>query len=287
MLVVIQLSSVNQEVCGRLHAVDAVSVSVGPDGAEALPEPTLRSRRPLSDEIRDAITAELILSGAVPAGRHLPTEAELCKRYRVSRVTVRAALRSLQEAGYISIRHGRGSSVLPRPSAIRSGIDQLCSLETFAAEQGSKVETADLEIEEVSLDPRAADILAVPAGSRALVIGRVKLHDGVRVGWLVDYVIEGVLPFAAIIDEFDGSVLDVLLHHEEAQVEYSDCDIVPLTLDAELARRLAVRRGSAALFLNQLTRTRSGRIVNWSQAWLLPEHFRFFVRRRLQFDSRG
>jgi DNA-binding GntR family transcriptional regulator len=259
-----------------------------PDGTAALLEPTtLRPRRPLSDEIRDAIAAELILSGAVPAGRHLPTEAELCKRYRASRATVRAALRSLREAGYISTRHGLGSLVLPRPSAIRSGIDQLCSFETFAAEQGGKVETTDLEIEEVSLDPRTAGILAVPPESRALVIRRAKIYDGVRVGWIVDYVIDGVLPFATIINEFDGSVLDVLLNHEETEVEYSDCDIVPLTLDAGLARRLAARRGSAALFLNELTRTRSGRIVNWSQAWLLPEHFRFFVRRRRQFDSRG
>ncbi len=268
---------------------DSVSAEDMPDDVIVLPEPTtLRPRRQLSDEIRDAITAELILSGAVPAGRHLPTEAELCKRYRASRVTVRAALRSLQEAGYISIQHGRGSLVLPRASVIRSGIDQLCSFETFAAAQGRKVETADLEIEEVSLDSRKAGILGVAVGSRALVIRRVKLYDRVRVGRIVDYVVDGVLPFATIISEFSGSVLDVLLNHEETTVEYSDCTILPLTLNAELARQLSVRPGSAALFLDELTRTRSGRIVNWSQAWLLPDHFQFFVRRRRRpFDSPG
>ena len=146
------------------------------------------ARRPLVDEVRDAITAELILSKAVLPGQRLPTEAELCERYGVSRITVRSALRSLRESGYITVRQGFGSTVAPRLDIITSGIDQLCSFETFAAQQGHQVTSAELEIEEVSLSERQARHFDLPRGSRALVIRRTKLYGGVTVGWIVDYV---------------------------------------------------------------------------------------------------
>lgn len=256
----------------------------GADSAAVLPPPRRRNRRLLSDEIRDEIVQEFILNGAVAPGGRLPTEAELCARYQVSRITVRAALRSLQQSGFITVRQGRGSTVLPRAETIPSGLDQLCSFETFASVQGQEVDTVDLEIEEVVLSEKEAARLAVAAGTRAVVVRRVKRYDGQRVGWIVDYVPEEVLAPQQLIDEFDGSVLDVLLAHPELEVDYSDCDLDAMTLNAELASRLGTPVGSPVLYLDELTRTRQGRIVNWSQAWLLPRYFRFFIRRRRQFD---
>ncbi len=240
-------------------------------------------RRPLTDELRDAIIRELLLSGEVPEGDSLPTEAALCERYGASRVTVRAALRSLQETGYITTRHGRGSLVLPRPHVNHSGIDQLRSFDNLGASQGCVVETADLEFETVNLDAMTAATLGVKPGTEALVTRRVKVSTGVRIGWIVDYVTEGVLPFSVIRREFDGSVLDVLLAHPETQVEYSDSEIVPVALGKDIATRLGVRRGSPALHMNEFTCTSSGRILSWSRSWLLPEKVRYFLRRRKSF----
>jgi DNA-binding GntR family transcriptional regulator len=239
-----------------------------------------RRKRSLNDEVRDAILEELIISEAAPAGTRLPTEADLCRRYEVSRVTVRAALASLQEAGYINIRQGLGSTVLPRPETITSGISQLRSFETFAREHGLTVETADVEIETVALDDYEAAKLDVAPGTGALVIRRVKLYDGQRVGWILDYVPEGVIPFSTLTEEFAGSVLDVLLAHRDVDVDYADCELRPVALTAALARRLDVAPRTPALMFDELTRTSQGRTINWSQAWLLPDHFHFYVRRR-------
>ena len=234
----------------------------------------------LSDEVRDQILHGLLLTGQIPPGNLLPTEAELCRMYGASRVTVRAALRSLKEAGFIAIRQGRGSTVLPQPHTIYSGLDRLSSLETFAADQGAVVASDQLEIFERDLEDDEADRMECTPGTRALVIRRVKVYDDDKVGWIEDLVPEGVMPFDTLREEFAGSVLDVLLAHHELKVEYSNCELTATGLPADIAERLGVDAGVPALYLDELTRTQTGEIVNWSLAWLLPQHFNIGVRRR-------
>ena len=244
-----------------------------------------RGRESLSDEIRDSIFADYIASGLVEEGARLPAEAELCDRYNASRVTVRSALRSLREAGFIDVRQGIGATVVPRPDVITQGIDRLVSLDTFARDAARKVETADLEIDEAPAGAKVAQRIGIPVGTPTLSVSRTKLYDGKPVGWILDYVPEGVLPFDVIVAAFAGSVLEILQAHAQVGVAYSDCELVPVGVAGDLARRLQVRKGTPALLMDEVTRTRGDRAVNWSQAWLLPEHLRFRVRRRQAFAS--
>lgn len=62
----------------------------------------------LANELRNAI-----LDGQFDHGMEFPTESALCERYRVSRFTVREALRCLQEERLISRRQGSGTQVEP------------------------------------------------------------------------------------------------------------------------------------------------------------------------------
>ena len=62
------------------------------------------------EQIAKALSAR-ITSGAVSVGESLPTEAALCKKYRVSRYTAREALRQLRDAGLIMRRPRAGSTV--------------------------------------------------------------------------------------------------------------------------------------------------------------------------------
>ena len=69
--------------------------------------------RELAEELRGEI-----LRGEFQ-GRGFPTEADLCKRFSVSRFTVREALRALQADGLISRRRGSGTRI--QPAAARGG----------------------------------------------------------------------------------------------------------------------------------------------------------------------
>jgi len=59
---------------------------------------------------------ERIASGNVAVGEALPTEAQLCSKYRVSRYTAREALRRLRDAGLITRRPRAGTTVSATPA---------------------------------------------------------------------------------------------------------------------------------------------------------------------------
>lgn len=66
----------------------------------------------LQEQVRRLIGQE-IASGAYPAGAQLPTEREYAERLGVSLITVRNALASLVQVGYIERTSGRGTFVSP------------------------------------------------------------------------------------------------------------------------------------------------------------------------------
>ena len=82
---------------------------------------------------------QTIRLGVVGPGERLPPEREMAARFSVSRVTVREAIRALQQAGYVESHRGRygGTFVtrtLPRPS--RRNVKQM------AQEMGGAVDDA-------------------------------------------------------------------------------------------------------------------------------------------------
>lgn len=64
----------------------------------------------LAQSLRDSI-----ISGKWPSGQKLATERELCGRYGFSRITVRRALRTLEEENLVVRRQGVGTFVNIRP----------------------------------------------------------------------------------------------------------------------------------------------------------------------------
>lgn len=240
----------------------------------------MRSRRALADEVADRISQEFIFSGLVEPGQLLPSEKELAERYGVSRVTTRASLRSLREAGLITVRQGVGSIVLPRSEVMRYGLDRLSSMETFAREAGHELATIDLRIEESVADEDTAEVLQLSVGDPVLVVSRTKRYQSKRVAYLVDTIRSDVLPVETIREEFSGSVLDVLLAHDELAVDYAELEIVPVSIDGDVADRLQVEPGTLGLCLDEVVYALDGRALARCCGWHLRDYRRFFVRRR-------
>lgn len=111
--------------------------------------------------------AHAIKIGAVPYGEHFPPERELAPRLAVSRVTLREAIRALEQAGYVESRRGRtgGTFVIYRPQHERSKR----TARRLAREMGPALLDA-LDFRRV-VEPGAAELAAEradPAGAQRI-----------------------------------------------------------------------------------------------------------------------
>lgn len=98
---------------------------------------------------------QVIKLGVVAYGEKLPAERELAPRLGVSRVTLREAIRALQQEGFVESRRGRfgGTFVTYRPKAPRRG-----DLERLAADMGERL--ADALTYRQAVESGAAQLLA-------------------------------------------------------------------------------------------------------------------------------
>lgn len=68
-------------------------------------------KQSLADSVFDQVTGQ-ILAGELAAGQALPSERKLCEQIGVNRGAVREAIKRLQQAGLVDVRHGGSTTVL-------------------------------------------------------------------------------------------------------------------------------------------------------------------------------
>jgi GntR family transcriptional regulator, transcriptional repressor for pyruvate dehydrogenase complex len=109
----------------------------------------------LASEVEQQIK-ESIISGKFNTGDKLPSEREMVEQFRVSRVTIREALRSIQHLGLISIKRGiqAGAYVSdPNSDSITRSFQNLISM--------GKVTSGNLIDVRLMIEPEVAKIAAI------------------------------------------------------------------------------------------------------------------------------
>ncbi len=129
------------------------------------------AKTPRYAEIFEALQGE-IASGEHAIGQLLPSEVSLCKRFGVSRFTVREALRRLQAEGMVSRVQGAGSRVLrDTPSGVFvQNYRSMSDLTQFAEETNLEV----LEETNTILDAEVASRVGGNAGDMWLSLRGVR-----------------------------------------------------------------------------------------------------------------
>jgi GntR family transcriptional regulator len=167
---------------------------------------TARARRPLPSEIAVVLKAEM-RDGVHPPGGRLPSEADLCRRFEVSRATVRSALKELDVLGLVHTRHGVGTFVHRRP-AVRDGLERMTSISDSIRASGKEPghEYARRTLREVL--PDEAERMGVPADTEVLELRRRITADGEVVAYSYDLIPRALLPADFRLDEVVGSMFD-------------------------------------------------------------------------------
>src|SRR5688500_3277902 len=144
--------------------------------------PTLKrggAQLPLYHQLKTAILKD-IQDGRWKPGDRLPTEDALIKRFHVSKITVRQALRELAGMGYIRRQQGRGTFVLHPP--LEEGPRELTSF-TGEMRGHGRVATSRVIVQDVvPVPPDIASRLEIAAGAPVFRLQRLRMADGEPMG---------------------------------------------------------------------------------------------------------
>ena len=136
---------------------------------------------------------EKILNGSYLAGVLLPTEKELQDQYKVSRDTVRKALRLLTEKGLIQKVQGRGSQVL-KQELLYFPVSGLTSYKELVDSLGLNSQTRVISLDLMTVDEQTALQTGFPEGSQVWKLLRTRSIDGIVSVLDLDYLAKDCVP---------------------------------------------------------------------------------------------
>jgi len=159
-------------------------------------------------------------------GDLLPSDAELCEQFSVSRMTARQAVQLLVNEHLVERRRGRGTFVAPRrvPRSLGSPL----SFTESMRQRGLTASSQPIESRATAASDTEARTLGIAVGEAVFVIERVRLADEVPMA------IERVALPPAVADSIDTDLASGSLHEA-----FEAAGLVPSKAHADVSARLS------------------------------------------------
>lgn len=222
------------------------------------------------------VLRDQIVSGAWPPGAQLPTEAEICRTFGVSRTTVRQALAELLNEGLIRKEKGRGSFVA-EPKIRERLVERLTGFYEDMVAQGLRPETRVLEQGVVEASRAVASWLDVEPGSPVVRIRRLRMINQEPLLVVVSYLPHALCPGLEKEDLEEQSLYWTLEHKYGLKLARGRRFIEAVAATEQEAQLLGVRKGAPLVYLRSVTYLAEGRPVEYYEAKHRGDRSRFEV----------
>jgi GntR family transcriptional regulator len=226
---------------------------------------------PLYHQVKSLLLRE-ITSGRWKPDMRLPSEDALVKRFQVSKITVRHALRELAAAGYVRREQGRGTFV--QSPALTSGPRALTSFTDEMRRHRLLPSSRIREQGAVPASPAIGGLLGVSAGAPVFRLQRVRFADGEPIGLQTTHLPLDLVPGIGECITEDSSLYAVLRERYGLAPARAHDTHTAVTLDEANAALLHVRPGSAALSVERLALLPDGRPLEFVESLMRGDRYR-------------
>jgi GntR family transcriptional regulator len=204
---------------------------------------------------------ERIMNGEYRPGDRLPSEAELCAMYGVSRMTVRRAVTLLAQDGVVLTENGRGTFV--RAPGLGAATFDLGSLRRLVDDDATTVKIGEARI--VPSSPRVSRKLAVDPESPVVAIKRILSSAGEPVFYHSEYLVFD--PRRPLVEAEYGvtALRDLLANAGTSGFKYGRLEVHASTLTEAEASHLREEPGLSAWVIEHLFFDFENRPVSWGR----------------------
>jgi GntR family transcriptional regulator len=227
---------------------------------------------PLHSQLKAAID-DRIESGEWPPEGQVPSERELCERFRVSRITVRQALHQLVSDGRLIRIHGRGTYVATSP--LKKELLPLVGFSEDMQARGQKPGARVLRFEATTASLAVAQALQLSAGEGILVLKRLRLANSRPMALETVHLPEKLFP--AFLEENleDRSLYQLLGQKYGTRPARAVQQWQAVSCPAADAKVLEIRKGSPVLQIQRTTFDAQGRPFEYLESFFRGDRYVF------------
>lgn len=217
------------------------------------------SHQPLYVQIKE-ILKKRILDGDYQPHERLPSENELMQLFKVSRITVRQALRDLYSEGLVFSAQGKGTFV-SKPKAVQD-VQRLEGLGEAMTPKGYHASARVLEVSECRAPKAVQEALRLDKGEDVVRVKRIRYLSQTPVSVDTSY-------FPLRIGrkfmgrDLTGDIFPMLENQLHVQLGKADIRLEARKADADTAALLEMETGDAMMWVTRLTFNRQQQPVDF------------------------
>ncbi|KQP14218.1 GntR family transcriptional regulator [Pseudorhodoferax sp. Leaf267] len=237
-----------------------------------------RSHGPLYKQVV-AVLRDEIVKGVHAVGQHLPTEVELSERFRLSRHTVREALRELRASGLVASRQGSGTIVVA-PERSTSYIHETGTIADLSQYSAPRWDIVSSEM--VAVDAELAPRLHSKVGQRWLRIEAYRYGElgTAPVFWTLVYLHEDVAGIGRLVGRRERPLYEMIEDMYGERVAEVEQRVNARQVPEGLAGRLELAQGSTVIEVVRTYQLTTGKIVEVSCNLYPTAHFSLVLKLR-------
>lgn len=233
------------------------------------------SHIPYYVQVKDIIH-ERIKDGTWKPSDKLPSEAELCSMFGVSRTVIRQALQDLIHEGLIKRRKGKGSFVSAGKISEQL-VQKLTGFYQDMVEQGLDPVTAVLLQHIVPATEEVAGYLSIPQGTPVFEIVRLRSVQNVPIVLVTTYLPYALCPALINDDLTNQSLYSLLETRYQLYIARGRRTIQSVLASEEEAKLLEVQKGSPLFRLDSVTSLSDGTPIEYYFAYHRGDRSQFQV----------
>lgn len=238
-----------------------------------------RDTRSLPLQVRDAIL-DLLEERAYRAGDRIPSEHKLADLLKVSRPTLREALKMLEEERVLYCKHGRGRFVAVDRNFIGESITRLRSVTNMLRDRSLVAQARVLSLREQPAGKVVAAHLDVKPRAPVVRLERIRLAKKQPLIYSLDVFPRAIVKGPLEPQDFEGSLLSIMEERWNVRLDHTQTTISAVQLDAGLSQRIGLPADLPWILLEQVSYTASQEPVIYSKDYHRGDRFAFHVVRR-------
>ena len=232
-----------------------------------------RNGTPAYKRIRSVIWKR-IEAGQLKPGDVVDSERELARIHRVSLMTARHALTSLEREGVVERRRGAGTFVAPP----KIHFNKLMSYSEQMASRGLVAASQLLCCKIIDYEPEIAARIAVPPNSRLVKVER--LRHAANEPFALEACYLSADEFGGLVSALGRSSLFSTLEHDfGVELAHADEEVDATAADPRTAELLAVPRGAPLLRIRQVIYSTKGKATIYVLGFYRSDRHTLLIRR--------